>query len=57
MKPAQPCDPFICDPSIVFSPDELKILARGPKFMVREDLSSQDFEVELEKMVAKKKAR
>ena len=47
--------PFICDPSIQLDENELKLLARGPKYMVRDDLSADDFEIELEKMIAKKK--
>ena len=45
---------WICHDSLKFDNDELKLLSRGPKFMVREELSSVDFNVELEKMVAKK---
>ena len=41
--------PFVCDSSINLSKNELKLLARGPKFMVREQLDSESFEVELEK--------
>ena len=47
--------PFICDESITFTEDELKILAKGPKYLVRDELSKEDFKVEVEKMVAKKK--
>ena len=55
MKPEPASEPFICDPSIKLNSNELKLLARGPKFMVREDVKEGDFEVELEKMIAKKK--
>ena len=44
---------FICHESLKFDKDELSLLSRGPKFMVRDDLSSTDFNVELEKMIAK----
>ena len=35
--------------------NELKLLSRGPKYMVRDELSLEDFKVELEKMVANQK--
>ena len=47
--------PFICDSSIPLSQNELKLLSRGPKFMIREEIDSESFEIELEKMVAKEK--
>ena len=49
ISPQSPDLPFICDPKIVLSECEMKLLARGPKFMVREPLKTQDFELELEK--------
>ena len=55
LQPEEPLGPFICDPKITFSKDELAILARGPKFMVRSELDKEDFKVECEKMIAKKK--
>ena len=55
VRPEPSIGPFICDESIKLSPDELKILSRGPKFMVREELSSDEFDLEVEKMVAKQK--
>ena len=51
--PLEPEQPFICDPSIKLSDCEKQILAKGPKFMVRQDLDPSEFELELEKMVAK----
>ena len=50
-----PEGPMVCDPSLSFDRDELSILARGPKFMVRGELVQEDFNVELEKMVFKQK--
>ena len=47
--------PFICDPKIKLSENELKLLAKGPKFMVRGELDPEVFEVNLEKMIAKNK--
>ena len=35
VKPQDPLGPFICDPSIKLNADELNILSRGPKFMIR----------------------
>ena len=55
MVPQDPLGPFICDESLVFSDCELKLLAKGPKFMIRSEPTSEEFEVEIEKMVVKKK--
>ena len=53
VKPEEANPPFICNKSLEFSDDELKLLARGPKFMLRSELSKEDFDIEVEKMVAK----
>ena len=53
--PEQPMDPFICDKSIRLSKNELLLLSRGPKYMIRGDLSADEFKIEVEKMVCKKK--
>ena len=55
VKPEEPVMPFVCDPSIELSKEELELLARGPKYMIRDVLDREEFEVELEKMVAKQK--
>ena len=55
VKPEEPQQPFICDPKIQLSDCERQILAKGPKFMVRQPLDPNEFELELEKMVAKSK--
>ena len=55
VKPEPPTGPFICHESIKFDEKELSILNKGPKFMIRSDLDENEFELELEKMVAKKK--
>ena len=47
--------PMICDDSLVFNNDEMKILSRGPKFMVRNELDIEDFNVEVEKMLFKQR--
>ena len=35
--------------------NELAILAKGPKFLVRDELNASEFNLEVESMVAKKK--
>ena len=55
VKPEPPTGPFLCHESIKFDENELSILNKGPKFMIRNDLDENEFELELEKMVAKKK--
>ena len=55
VDPQDPLGPFICHESLKFSDQELKLLARGPKFMVRTEMSREDFDVEVKKMVAKQK--
>ena len=54
-EPEAPEGPMICDSTLKFDMNELKVLAKGPKFMVREELQSEDFKVELEKMIVKQK--
>ena len=53
--PEEPLGPMVCDPNIALSENEKKLLSRGPKYMVRKELSLEDFTVEMEKMVAKQK--
>ena len=55
MQPQPPALPFICHKDIKLSEYEILLLSKGPGFMVREDLDKEIFEVEMEKMVAKKK--
>ena len=57
MKPEKPALPMICSPDIILSDCELALLSKGPKFSVRSDLDSEQFEVELESMISKKKYR
>ena len=45
----------VFDKSLKFTQDELKVLAKGPKFMIRGELDNEEFEIELEKMVVKDK--
>ena len=49
--------PKIYDESISLSNDERSLLAKGPKFAVRQKLLKESFKIELEKMVCKKKYR
>ena len=55
VEPEKSDEPFICDSSIKLDENERAILAKGPKFMLREELDINDFNLELETMVAKKK--
>ena len=55
LKPEHPLGPFICDSSIRLTENELLLLSRGSKFMVRENLSVEKFNVEVKKMICKKK--
>ena len=55
VKPEDLAPPFICHKDIKLYKNELKVLSRGPKFMVREEIDEELFEVEMEKMIAKKK--
>ena len=55
LQPEEALPPFICHSSLEFNDNELKLLARGPKFMLRGELSKEDFDVEVEKMVVKRK--
>ena len=47
--------PVICDKTIRLSEEEIAILSRGPKFAVRGELIEEDFSIELEKMICKRK--
>ena len=40
---------------IVLSDNEKLILAKGPKFAVRQEIMEENFKVELEKMICKEK--
>ena len=53
--PQAPLGPMVCDSKIQLNKNELELLSRGPKYMVRDKLSLEDFTVELEKMIAKQK--
>ena len=55
IEPAPPEEPFICHKDINLTENEIKILSRGPNFMVRDELDREMFCVNLEKMVTKKK--
>ena len=55
VKPEDPLGPFNCSKDIRLSENELKLLSRGPKFMVRECPTKEDFDIEVEKMIVKNK--
>ena len=50
-----PLGPLVCHPSIALSEEELAVLNRGPKFMVRNKVSKSDFLLEVEKGIVKHK--
>ena len=45
--------PYVCDPSIKLSEEEIMILNKDPKFSLMEDINDVDFRIELEKMLYK----
>ena len=49
--------PMIYDDTIVLSENEKAILAKGPKFAVRQKILAESFKLELEKMICKQKYR
>ena len=53
LEPASPVGPLICHPQISLSDCERMVLNKGPKFMVRKDVSLEEFCLELEKGIAK----
>ena len=53
--PLEPEQPMVYDEDISLSANELLVLAKGPKFAVRQDLMRENFKLELEKMVCKQK--
>ena len=55
VTPQDPLGPFICKKDLTFNDCELKVLSRGPKFMVRADPIREEFDVEIENMIVKKK--
>ena len=55
LEPEPPADPMICDDRIKLSSDELNFLRRGPRFMMRVEADLTDFQICLEKMIAKEK--
>ena len=50
-----PADPMICDNKINLSKEEMQFLRRGPRFMLREKVNLTDFQIQLEKMIAREK--
>ena len=46
---------MVCDESLRFNANESKLLSRGPKDMVRQELSLEEFRVQMEKMIVKQK--
>ena len=55
MKPSDPEYPFMCSKDIKLDENELKLLARGPNFLVCDELDLETFEIEVEKAIVKDK--
>ena len=53
MSPEPPRGPMICHPDIKLSEEELQILNKGPKFMVRTQFDQDEFSLQMEKAIAK----
>ena len=49
----EPIGPMVCHPEIKLTPNELLVLNKGPKFMVRRDASLEQFLLEVEKSITK----
>ena len=47
--------PMICDKNIVLCSAEIAVLSKGPEFAVWQEILEEDFKMELEKMVFKRK--
>ena len=47
--------PMVCDDDISLSHEELLLLSKGPKFSVRKDLKENEFKLEVEKSICKRK--
>ena len=47
--------PMVCDENISLSQNELLLLSKGPKFSVRKDLKENEFKLEVEKAICKRK--
>ena len=55
LVPEACAEPMVCAEDITLSNDELEFLRKGPRYMMRQNVSENDFVVELEKMVIKDK--
>ena len=53
--PEQCAEPMVCSPEITLSKAEMSFLKKGPRFMLRQEVSEREFKVELEKMTVKDK--
>ena len=52
-KPEMPVGPYLCDPNIKLSKEELMILSKDPKFSLMTECSREEFCLENEKSLAK----
>lgn len=55
LSPEPPRGPMICSKSIKLNKDELAFLAKGPRYMLRNGFSKEDFLIEIEKAITKQK--
>ena len=55
LKPLDPETPFICSKDICLNENELKLLARGPNFLICDELDAETFDIEVEKAIVKEK--
>ena len=53
--PEQPAEPMVCSSDITLSKAERAFLRKGPRYMLRMEVSETDFKAELEKMSVKDK--
>ena len=55
IAPEQPKPPVIMCPELSFSKEEIKVLAKSPKYAVRELVTKEEFMAEVEKSLIKEK--
>ena len=53
IDPEPPVGPLICHPDIKLTKNEMSVLNKGPKYMVRRQIGIDEFRLEVEKCIAK----
>ena len=48
-----PLGPLICHPDIKLTKNEMSVLSKGPKYMIRREVDVDEFKLEVEKCIAK----